>query len=505
MLSIITLLSSCEVEDTPIKEPELIMPSFKSFAFLKDNNRSLEADVYCPINGCDTITLFVPYAKTDSLVATFVGDYDSVVVDSVIQVSGKSALDFNLPVTYTLKKENTEDVSYTFLVQGYNGLPRVEIQSDQPIESRTEYVSGKVKINNAPAFGIIEQSCKLKGRGNATWRDYPKKPYKIKLETKESVLGFPANKDWVLLAEYCDKSLLRTAYMCEASKAVGMEYTVNYQHVELILNGEYQGTYIITDQVEKGKNRINIKDDGFIIEDDTYWDYEPLYFASELMGYNYTFKYPNADKGDIISGDEKFNYIKAFIGDLERALKAIPEDCETYKNLIDIRSFAKWYISAEVIGNWEPNLFYVLPSKGEKLKMYPMWDAEWSLGLASKGNPDHPYGWYFPPFEPKVDVDIWKNRKYFEYLFKDPEFVSKVKDEWTLFKNNYSGLKDTIQKRQNSIVYSQHENFKVWDILNKYVSVGLVALGSWEAETDYVSAFLDARVKWLDSQLSEVY
>ena len=70
MLSIITLLSSCEVEDTPIKEPELIMPSFKSFAFLKDNNRSLEADVYCPINGCDTITLFVPYAKTDSLVAT---------------------------------------------------------------------------------------------------------------------------------------------------------------------------------------------------------------------------------------------------------------------------------------------------------------------------------------------------------------------------------------------------------------------------------------------------
>lgn len=419
-------------------------------------------------------------------------------------VSGKSALDYNLPVTFTLKKRSTEDVCYTFIVKGYNGLPIVELKSELPIESRTEYVSGRVIINNSPEYGIIDQPCKVKGRGNATWRDYPKKPYKIKLETKAGVLGFPANKDWVLLAEYCDKSLLRTAYMCEVSRAVGMEYTVNYQYVELVLNGENQGTYILTDQVEKGKNRISIKDDGFIIEDDTYWDYEPLFFKSDQMGFNYTFKYPNADKGDIVSGDDNYNFINAYIDNLESALKAIPEDCETYKHYIDIKSFAKWYVSAEVVGNWEPNLYYVLPSKGEKLKMYPMWDAEWSLGLASKGNPDHPYGWYFPPFEPKVQIDIWKNRKYFEYLFKDPSFVDEVKEEWRLFMTNITDVKANIQKRHDGIVYSQKDNFKIWDILDKYVSVGLIALGSWEAETEYISSFFEERVNWMDAQVSSM-
>ena len=124
------------------------------------------------------------------------------------------------------------------------------------VTSKVDDLEATIRITEPKFWGEVETTCRIRGRGNATWKDYPKKPYKIKLDVKMSLFGFPENRDWVLLAEYCDKSLLRTAYMCEVSKAIGIDYTVNYQHVSLIINGEYQGVYVLTDQVEKGKNRV---------------------------------------------------------------------------------------------------------------------------------------------------------------------------------------------------------------------------------------------------------
>ena len=106
-----------------------------------------------------------------------------------------------------------------------NGIPIIEISTEnsQPVESKEKYIKGSIKVVNSLNLGEeIIDSCQIRGRGNATWKDYPKKPYKIKFYNKQGLFGFPANKDWVLLAEYCDKSLLRTAYMCEVSKAVGL-------------------------------------------------------------------------------------------------------------------------------------------------------------------------------------------------------------------------------------------------------------------------------------------
>ena len=86
------------------------------------------------------------------------------------------------------------------------------------VKSKYDYIKADIKIYNSLEHEVIESTGKIKGRGNYSWREYPKKPYKIKFSEKQSPFGFPENKDWVLLAEYCDKSLLRTAYMCEVSK-----------------------------------------------------------------------------------------------------------------------------------------------------------------------------------------------------------------------------------------------------------------------------------------------
>ena len=384
-----------------------------------------------------------------------------------------------------------------------NELPKIEINTEDssPIESKEEYINAEIVIDAYPYYEIIVDSCKIRGRGNATWNDYPKKPYKIKLYNKHSLFGFPANKDWVLLAEYCDKTLVRTAFMCEVSKAVGLDYTVNYQHVELILNGEYQGIYVLTDQVEKANNRVDIEDDGFIIEDDNYYDKEPLYFTSSF-GNKFTFKYPDADKRNIELDDDNYTFIKNFINNLENALLAIPMDCESYRKYIDVKSFAKWYIVNEVLGNWEPNLYYVLPTRGSKLKMLPVWDAEWSLGLACKGNELRPDGWYLYPYESPWDIDVWK-RKYFQYLFKDPVFVSDVCNIWQSFVKNIKSVKDVIRLKLQEIQIAQKDNFTKWPVLGEIIAVTLVAFPTWEEEVEYMFSYFDNRVLRMSEELGE--
>lgn len=140
---------------------------------------------------------------------------------------------------------------------------------------KEEYLRARITIkeNNQvtlQAFG------NARGRGNYTWDGYPKKPYKIKFDEKQAVCGFPANKDWVLLSDYCDKSLLRTACMCDISEALQIDYPVRYRHVHLYLNGEYKGVYLLTDQIERKKHRVDIADDGFLFENDNYaWAVPP--------------------------------------------------------------------------------------------------------------------------------------------------------------------------------------------------------------------------------------
>ena len=88
----------------------------------------------------------------------------------------------------------------------------IDVKGGGGIESKEEYVKVNVTIQETEEV-VYSASGRAKGRGNATW-GYEKKPYKIKFDEKLGVLGFAANKEWVLLAEYCYKSLMRTAYMC---------------------------------------------------------------------------------------------------------------------------------------------------------------------------------------------------------------------------------------------------------------------------------------------------
>ena len=377
---------------------------------------------------------------------------------------------------------------------------KLYVEDGGVIDSKDEYKNVTIELVDGYEI-VMSAEGRVKGRGNATW-GYDKKPYKIKFDEKQGFFGLTANKDWVLLAEYCDKSLMRTAYMCELAQTVGLPYPIHYHHVQLYLNGQYHGMYVLTDQVEKKKGRVDIEDDGFLFEHDNYfWD-EPLNFRTERREYWYTFKYPDPEDGEITEGDDNFLFITNFMNDFEAALYGddFKNPTTGYRKYIDVQTFAKWFLVQELVANLEPNMYYVLPSRKDKLQVAPVWDAEWSLGLAYRE--DEYAGWAGLPAQPDRYQAIWSKWKYFGRLFEDPYFVDVVRNEWETLKPMIPAFQDKMAYVAEGISKDQVRNFEKWGTLWWHVSVGLVRFDTWEEEVSYVSEFFKDRVVWLDNYLS---
>ena len=509
-LLLTTLLSvSCTEEDNSADVNDNLV--LNTFSFLRVNNNCLLEDCHGTVSEKDSlITVYLRGVKDlSSLIATFDGEYHTIEVGGAEIKSGITEIDYTSASTLTLVSHTGARKDYNLVVSGYNALPIVKIdtESETPIESKTDYVNANIEIVNAPDFGDLRAAARVRGRGNATWKSFPKKPYKIKFTEKQSPFGFSKNKDWILLADYTDKSQMRTAYMSELSRAVGIDFTINYQHVELYLNGEYRGIYQLTDQVENAKNRVNVEDGGFIIEDDTYYKDEPYYFTTDIEKANYTFKYPKLDApGAVEANSENIEFITNYVNKVEDSLIRLEENVNdiTYTTYIDIEAYAKWYIVAELTGNLDPNLYYVLPSRTSKMKMMPLWDSEWSLGLACKGNKVNPYGWYFyPNHEPMQPTEeFWKLHLCYKYLLKSPTFQDCVKKIWSESKQHIQDAQMKLKDTSRSLEYAQKDNFEKWPILDKYLGGTLIVCGGWSNEVKYVEQWLDQRIHWFNGYIN---
>lgn len=171
-----------------------------------------------------------------------------------------------------------------------------------------------------------------------------------------------------------------------------------------------------------------------------------------------------------------------------------------YRKYIDVEVFAKWFLVQELIANLEPNMYYVLPTRGARLQIGPAWDAEWSLGLAYKEN--ETANWASLPTKPDRNQSIWTKWKYFGRLFEDEYFVDVVRAEWDNLKVKLPAYMNKMTMVAHSIREEQIANFDRWQILGKYVSVGLINYPTWEEEVDYVKNFFADRVELIDSSLN---
>ena len=126
---------------------------------------------------------------------------------------GGGKFDFKAPVGLIIQGDTIQK-KYKVFVISFTGLPIIWIETPDRAEivSKEEYLSGSFKlvenVRTRSAGDIVEAGVNIKGRGNSTWA-LPQKPYRLKFNEKVSLLDEPADKSWVLLANYYDKTQLR--------------------------------------------------------------------------------------------------------------------------------------------------------------------------------------------------------------------------------------------------------------------------------------------------------
>ncbi|MEO5998334.1 MAG: CotH kinase family protein [Chitinophagaceae bacterium] len=468
-----------------------------SFAFQSNTNRSLTTanSISCAISDTLITGITGVMGERTTLIATFTTNGGTLAVNGVNQVSGVTQNDFTNPVIYTLTAADGHQKQYTVKLASFTGLPVFYLSTEAPVDSKDVYVNGTLKVDGNLQFtdGLYNGNIQIKGRGNSTWYG-DKKPYKIKLDKKSGMLGMPADKEWALLANYYDKSLLRNDVAFELSTRLGLAWTPRRRFVELVLNGEYQGNYLLTETVKVSTDRLNISQSdaansndtsgGFLVENDAKRDGD--YWFDTPIGLPFVVKSP-----ETIS-TVQLNYINGYVSGIEGILRNKKYSDPQFQDNIDADSFINWFLVNELMRNRDAIMYssvYFYKDKGGKISMGPVWDFDLSSGGYTGNDPE---GWY-------VKDSYWIGWPF----DNDIAYRQKVKARWNSVKTDkIATILSYIDGIKNNLQYSQVENFKRWDIMNMSVYDGSIIMGSYDNEVASLRSFLDRRITWMDTEIN---
>ncbi len=389
---------------------------------------------------------------------------------------------------------------YAYFCEASTGLPVISITTENgaSITSKETYVNCVITVLDTEddEFHICEQGAQIKGRGNSTWEKFPKKPYKIKFNSKQNLFDNGKAKDWVLLADYIDNALIRNYLAYEVAEELDtLRATPDCQSVELYLNGEYRGVYLLCEQVEINDHRVEICEDetlvdtGYLVEMDGWTDDVQVYVPDQLSSSRkYSIKAPDSD----VITSEQIEFIKKYLTDCMSAIRG--DDYERVKELLEVESFAEAYIIFELFKNPDTNYssVYFYKDAGGKLVCGPMWDFDMSIG-----NVKHQGNGVFESTE-----TLWSKDQcpWFNALLKHEEFKALVGEKLAY----YSGtILDTLERKYDYIYAhadAYKKNFEKWDVIgiNTWTNPDyIVAIKTWEDHVEYTRQYLIDSLNYL--------
>lgn len=415
------------------------------------------------ITGIVTMSVLCFY-KTH-LQITFVSQNGIVLGQKNIETTIINGVDYNkyCPLGYKVTNVKNENNRILAIIDfdAYE-MPIISINTENNAEilDKENYVTSQVSITNClDEFKKDNAEAGVRLRGNSTLRA-PKKAYRIKFNKREGMLGLNNNakcKSWVLLADYYDPSLLRNYAMFTFAKNLNI-YSSDCQHVELYLNGEYQGVYLLAEHMQIDKYRINIEEydpdtsdpvnTGYLLENEDFvYAEEEYYFQCNANGIEADYMHW-VIKSDTTS-PEQIAYIQGYMQQVYDAVFNYRE--EDIKELIDIDSAIERVIIELFMNNIDENASYkVWKDKDGKLTFGAPWDADAAMAC---------YGTY-------------QGTAYFlNHLTKDMMlndwFYQLVETRWLELYNQgkFTEWFDNIENTTNQYSKSFTRNFERWDIL----------------------------------------
>ena len=368
--------------------------------------------------------------------------------------------------------------------------------------------NGKVNVDDAKT--------EIRGRGNSSWNLFHKKPFRMKFSKSTKVLGSTAKgKKWTMINNQSDKTLIRNNVAFEMGRRLGMEFVPQASMVDLIFNGQYMGTYQLSDQIDVRPGRVDIteidredptapSDGGFLVEVDAYAYQEAagewmVATAEDANGKKYDFpltiKSPDP-VAENYADDAVYANLKSSFEQMMKSVYDFGLGIDTdYRERLDVDSFLRYLIAEEYAGN--PDAFWSIymykDSGSDKWHVGPMWDLDLAFYNDNRleftemmyhpfddgGNFTNVYKgmyagdmplnqWWDSPERqyPNGDGAI---QRFIRILLEDPANKACLTELWSLA-HEYDGLdaqslNDYIHEQAEKIDLSQQLNFQRWPVL----------------------------------------
>ncbi len=370
----------------------------------------------------------------------------------------------------------------------------------------------------------------LRGKTSQLLSD--KKPYAFELRDAKgrkrpaSLLGMPEEHDWVMLAPFADKTLLRDLFgFGLANRFTALGYVPRMKPIELFINDEYKGVYILGEKIKRDETRLNIADfskdtsiNSFVIKIDKesgflfneYWtSHVPPRHALDRQVVRFLFHHPKPE--NVTAKQAK--YIKQWIRNFEDTLLSpnFANPNGGYRNVLDVPSFIDFFLMNELVRNVDGLRISTFFHKNDdridpKLHAGPVWDYNLSLGNADYCNGYLTEGWAYD-FNKVCGKDYWLIPFWWERLREDPAFKRATAERWaTLRKGELSDkaisqlLDELTDQFKNG---PQQRNFAQWDILGKKTWPNYYTYNTWDEEVGFLLKWTLARAAWLDVALAQ--
>lgn len=398
--------------------------------------------------------------------------------------------------------EGEGDDSNLFMI---GGLPTVSIHTEgnvEPYDKITD-IPSIISIIGDKGNNIIAQTGGTRERGNYS-RTFPKRPYRIKFDSKQNVLDAPAKaKKWTLINNYGDKTLMRNLIAFHLSSVLEMPYTPYGTAVNVIMNGEYKGCYQLCDQIEVNKNRVNITEmkptdnegealtGGYLIEVDAYAEDEISWFTSSNST-RVTIKSPDEDE----ITTEQSNYIRNFYSNMEN----------NWRTYLDTNTFLRHFLVGELSGNTDTYWsVYMYKQRGEdKLYVGPVWDFDIAFENDNRTYPINNHTQWVYQYG---SVEGYM-RTLTTNIINDETTKAQLIDIWDEARHNgidEESLLAFIDNMSEQLQESQKLNFTRWNIINQYVHQNPRIYGSYQGEVNNVKNYLKERITWIDNKLGYTF
>jgi hypothetical protein len=374
----------------------------------------------------------------------------------------------------------------------------------------------------------------IERRGSSSDFFSDKKPYAVELRDAAGedldypLLGMPEDSDWAFMAPYSDKTLVRDALMLELARKT-MAWAPRTRFVELLLNGEYVGVYMIAEKIKRGKNRVDVSKlkqtdisgdqltGGYILKIDKTTGDPDFAWSSSYPPYPgatgrtlWQLSYPKLE--DVRAQQQL--YITDWINDFETMMAGsnFADTTTGYPKYLDLTSFVDFILFNELSKNVDgyrlSTFFYKdRDSIDSRLHAGPIWDFNIALGNVNYCGGDQTSGWAIN-FNSICGGDQWAIQFWWQKLWQHQPFRKLIRDRWFSLRtgtlSNVS-IMNSLDSLNNVVKESQVRNFQRWPILNYYVWPNAYCCGTFNQHNTALRNWILQRLVWMDANMKTLY